>query len=234
VRLRDDAGRLRDAGRADGSADAGADGKIRRIPIILVHSPFWKGLLEWIDGTLLPEGMIGVDDPKLIQVIDDPQASSRRSSTTTMRAGSSPRRLNERPSWRSKRLDRRRKLRITMRTPPRLDPHRVRRIAIGQSTPRPRPPGTTPLEEPPPLPPSSPTDAGTMPRSNRGAGSTARRGRPDDRGVQRQRQGLHDARHAASHGRAYVMIDQRGDGTFTRMDTLEPGMRVPQWVIFEF
>jgi predicted Rossmann-fold nucleotide-binding protein len=49
-------------------------GKIRRIPIILVHSPFWKGLLEWVDGTLLAEGMIGVDDPKLIQVIDDPQA----------------------------------------------------------------------------------------------------------------------------------------------------------------
>ena len=49
-------------------------GKIRRIPIILVHSPFWKGLLEWIEGTLLAEGMIGVDDPKLFHVIDEPQA----------------------------------------------------------------------------------------------------------------------------------------------------------------
>jgi uncharacterized protein (TIGR00730 family) len=49
-------------------------GKIRRIPVILVHSPFWQGLHDWIRGTLLPEGMIGVDDPKLIQVIDDPQA----------------------------------------------------------------------------------------------------------------------------------------------------------------
>ena len=36
------------------------------------------------------------------------------------------------------------------------------------------------------------------------------------------------------HGRGYVMLDQRGDGTFTRMDTLEPGLRVPQWVLFEF
>jgi uncharacterized protein (TIGR00730 family) len=49
-------------------------GKIRRIPVILVHSPYWKGLLDWISGTLVSEGMIGVDDPKLLQVIDDPQA----------------------------------------------------------------------------------------------------------------------------------------------------------------
>ena len=49
-------------------------GKIRRIPIILVHSPFWKGLLDWIENTLRPEGMIGMDDPKLVQVIDDPQS----------------------------------------------------------------------------------------------------------------------------------------------------------------
>jgi uncharacterized protein (TIGR00730 family) len=38
-------GGLRHAGRAHGGAHPGADGKIRRIPIILVHSPFWKGLI---------------------------------------------------------------------------------------------------------------------------------------------------------------------------------------------
>ncbi len=48
-------------------------GKIRRLPIILVHSPFWKGLLGWVGGTLLDEGMIGVDDPGLLTVLDDPQ-----------------------------------------------------------------------------------------------------------------------------------------------------------------
>ena len=36
------------------------------------------------------------------------------------------------------------------------------------------------------------------------------------------------------HGPAYVMIDHRGDGTFTRMSSIEPGLRVPQWVLFEF
>ncbi len=49
-------------------------GKIRRVPVILVNSQYWKGLLEWIRGPLVSDGMIGVDDPQLIQVIDDPQA----------------------------------------------------------------------------------------------------------------------------------------------------------------
>ena len=49
-------------------------GKIRRVPVILVNSQFWSGLLDWIRGQLIADGMIGVDDPGLIQVIDDPQA----------------------------------------------------------------------------------------------------------------------------------------------------------------
>jgi uncharacterized protein (TIGR00730 family) len=47
--------------------------KIRRVPIILVNSKFWAGLLDWIRGTLVPEGMVGVEDPELMRVIDDPQ-----------------------------------------------------------------------------------------------------------------------------------------------------------------
>ena len=47
--------------------------KIRRVPIILVNSAFWSGLLDWVNGQLLKDGMIGVDDPALMQVIDDPQ-----------------------------------------------------------------------------------------------------------------------------------------------------------------
>jgi uncharacterized protein (TIGR00730 family) len=49
-------------------------GKIRRVPVILVNSKFWSGLLDWIRGQLLSDGLIGVDDPQLLQVIDDPQA----------------------------------------------------------------------------------------------------------------------------------------------------------------
>ena len=47
--------------------------KIRKVPLILVNSAFWKGLLDWIRDTLLAQGMIGVEDPKLMTVIDDPQ-----------------------------------------------------------------------------------------------------------------------------------------------------------------
>jgi len=47
-------------------------GKIRRLPIILVNSKFWSGLLDWVNGQLLADKMIGVDDPSLMRVIDDP------------------------------------------------------------------------------------------------------------------------------------------------------------------
>ena len=49
-------------------------GKIRRVPVILVNSKFWGGLLDWVRGQLLSDGLIGIDDPNLLQVIDDPQA----------------------------------------------------------------------------------------------------------------------------------------------------------------
>lgn len=47
--------------------------KARRIPIILVHSPFWKGLLDWFKETLVPEGTIGPLDLELLQLLDKPQ-----------------------------------------------------------------------------------------------------------------------------------------------------------------
>lgn len=47
-------------------------GKIRRIPIILVGSAFWRGLLGWIKDTLVVEGMIDPADAELIQAIDEP------------------------------------------------------------------------------------------------------------------------------------------------------------------
>ncbi len=46
-------------------------GKGRRIPIVLVGSSFWQGLLGWIEDTLAQQGMIGADDMKLLHVADD-------------------------------------------------------------------------------------------------------------------------------------------------------------------
>ena len=48
-------------------------GKTRRIPIILVCSNYWRGMQDWIQQTLLTEGMIDPSDINLIQVIDEPQ-----------------------------------------------------------------------------------------------------------------------------------------------------------------
>ena len=49
-------------------------GKSRRIPIILVGAPFWKGLLDWFADKLVGEAMIGENDLDLVRIIDDPDA----------------------------------------------------------------------------------------------------------------------------------------------------------------
>ncbi len=46
--------------------------KIRRMPVILVHEPFWRGMMDWIRSTLVDEKMIDPEDVDLIQVIDRP------------------------------------------------------------------------------------------------------------------------------------------------------------------
>lgn len=47
-------------------------GKTRNIPIILVNKPFWQGLLDWFENTLVVEGTIDAEDMKLFKLIDDP------------------------------------------------------------------------------------------------------------------------------------------------------------------
>jgi uncharacterized protein (TIGR00730 family) len=48
-------------------------GKTRRMPIILVGSKFWGGMVDWFKTSLLEEKMISPEDLDLIKVIDDPQ-----------------------------------------------------------------------------------------------------------------------------------------------------------------
>ena len=48
-------------------------GKSRKIPLILVHAPFWQGLIDWFRERLVTEGMISPADLDLIQVIDQPE-----------------------------------------------------------------------------------------------------------------------------------------------------------------
>jgi len=49
-------------------------GKSRRIPIILVGSTFWKGLIEWFEESLVKQGTINPEDLALFQIIDDPKS----------------------------------------------------------------------------------------------------------------------------------------------------------------
>jgi len=44
--------------------------KIKKIPIILVKTDFWKGLIDWLKNTLLAQGMINEENLNLIQLVD--------------------------------------------------------------------------------------------------------------------------------------------------------------------
>ncbi len=48
-------------------------GKVRRMPIILVGSQFWGGMVTWFKTSLLEEKMISPEDIDLIQIIDEPE-----------------------------------------------------------------------------------------------------------------------------------------------------------------
>lgn len=46
-------------------------GKSVRMPIVLVHSPFWEGLIDWFKSTLVTEGVISPEDLNLFSVVDN-------------------------------------------------------------------------------------------------------------------------------------------------------------------
>ena len=48
-------------------------GKTRKMPVILVHEPFWRGLIGWMRERLVSEGMIDAADIDLLQVCNEPR-----------------------------------------------------------------------------------------------------------------------------------------------------------------
>ncbi|MFZ2972130.1 MAG: TIGR00730 family Rossman fold protein [Ferribacterium limneticum] len=48
-------------------------GKARKIPLILVCSDFWGGMIDWFKDRLVAEGMVDEEDINLIQLIDEPE-----------------------------------------------------------------------------------------------------------------------------------------------------------------
>jgi uncharacterized protein (TIGR00730 family) len=47
----------------------------RAIPVILIDSAFWGGLLDWMRDALVGNGLISPEDLDLIKVVDDPAAA---------------------------------------------------------------------------------------------------------------------------------------------------------------
>jgi hypothetical protein len=101
--------------------------------------------------------------------------------------------------------------------------------AAAQSTARSRPPGTLPLDEPPPPPAMVETDPAIEPQV------TIRNEGDQQVAEYRVKGKLYMQRVTPKGGRPYVLMDHKGDGTFTKQDnTLDNGNRVPQWVLLEF
>ena len=46
--------------------------KTRPMPIILMHAPFWAGLMDWMRDRLTAEGMTDAEDPQPHQAVADP------------------------------------------------------------------------------------------------------------------------------------------------------------------
>lgn len=49
-------------------------GKGKQMPIVLVGTAFWSGLIAWMRETLLAEGMIGAADLDMMRIVDDSDA----------------------------------------------------------------------------------------------------------------------------------------------------------------
>ena len=103
--------------------------------------------------------------------------------------------------------------------------------AGAQSTARPRPPGTVPLDEVPPPPPlteqAHPSQDEPVVTRRTEDGHTVEEYRVRGR--------LYAQRITPKHGRAYVLTDPKGDGSFTKLDnSIDGHLSVPQWVLMEF
>ena len=101
--------------------------------------------------------------------------------------------------------------------------------AAAQSAERPKPPGTVPLEEVPSPPPMITSEPGFEPEV------TTRTQGEETIQEYRHHGKLYMMRVTPKGGHPYILMDLKGDGTFTRQaNALDGGVRVPQWVLMEF
>jgi hypothetical protein len=105
-------------------------------------------------------------------------------------------------------------------------------IAAAQESARARPPGTMPLEAPPPLPPIGEAADPALEQQQQ----VTTRIEGDQTVTEYRTNGkVTMMRVTPKGGLPYVLVDRRGDGTFTKQDSpLDQGVRVPQWTLLEF
>jgi hypothetical protein len=91
-----------------------------------------------------------------------------------------------------------------------------------------QPPKLEPLPEPPPPPPGLALDPALEPQV-----TITTRG--EDRVEEYRVSGkLYAVKVTPPHGVPYWLIDDNGDGSMIRRNTLDSGLRVPMWVIHSF
>ena len=90
------------------------------------------------------------------------------------------------------------------------------------------PPGLQPIPEPPPPPPGYDLSPALEPEV-----TITTRG--EDKAEEFRVGGkLYMIKITPKYGAPYYLIDEKGSGSFTRMDNHDAGLRVPQWVLFKF
>jgi hypothetical protein len=101
--------------------------------------------------------------------------------------------------------------------------------AEAQSQARPLPPGSRPLDEPPPMPQQVDQDPALQPQV------TIRREEDKEIAEYRMNGKLYMVRVTPKNGKPYTLTDPKGDGNFIRHDnSLSPNLVVPTWTLLEF
>jgi hypothetical protein len=100
--------------------------------------------------------------------------------------------------------------------------------AIAQSQARPRPKGLETVEDVPPPPEVKPVSP------NREFNVTTRQSGTDTIDEYRLGGRLYKQRVQPAYGPAYFLIDEKGEGKFTRVDGPDLKIAVPMWVVFSW
>jgi uncharacterized protein (TIGR00730 family) len=71
-------------------------GKVRHFPVILYGSEYWRGLIDWIRGSVLARANITVADLALLTLVDDPREVCEIAGAAAAAQGRHPRHA---PQW---------------------------------------------------------------------------------------------------------------------------------------